>query len=149
MERNELLGEEQNGFRKERRMADNNFILDTILWKAKAEGKDVHLAYVDISKAYDTVNREILWRKLANMGIGGTFLKSLQAMYSGDCVEASVNGIMTRPVFLRRGLRQGCSLSPILFALYISDIGTDLTRSSLGVQVGDLLVSGLQFRQIV
>ena len=140
-----LLGEEQNGFRKGRRMADNNFLLDTVLWKAKALGQDVHLAFLDISKAYDTVNRSILWQKLERMGFGGKFLKSLQALYSGDCVVCMVNGSPTRPVYLRRGLRQGCSLSPLLFALYIADIGSDLTSSSIGCEVGNLLLSGLLF----
>ena len=140
-----LLGEEQNGFRKVRRMADNNFLLDTVLWKAKALGQDVHLAFLDISKAYDTVNRIIFWQKLERMGFWGKFLKSLQALYSGDCVVCMVNGSPTRPVYLRRGLRQGCSLSPLLFALYIADIGSDLTSSSIGCEVGNLLLSGLLF----
>ena len=140
-----LLGEEQNGFRQGRRMADNNFLLDTVLWKAKALGQDVHLAFLDVSKAYDTVDRSILWQKLGKMGFGGKFLKSLQALYSGDCVECIVNGSPSRPVYLRRGLRQGCSLSPLLFALYISDVGSDLTRSSVGFEVGNLVLSGLLF----
>ena len=45
-----LLGEVQNGFRKGRCGADNIFILNTILWKAKALGLKVHLGFVDISK---------------------------------------------------------------------------------------------------
>lgn len=59
-----LLGEVQNGFRKERRMTDNSFILDSVLMKAKSANQAVHLCYIDISKAYDSVNREILWNKL-------------------------------------------------------------------------------------
>ena len=140
-----LLGEDQNGFRKGRRMGDNNFILDTILWKARALGQDVHLAYVDISKAYDSVNREILWARMSRMGFGGSFLTSLQALYCGDSVESVVNGSSTRPVYLRRGLRQGCSLSPILFALYISDIGRDLSSLPTGFELGKLRVSALLF----
>ena len=126
-------------------MGDSNFILDTILWKAKALGQEVHLAYVDISKAYDSVNREVLWSRMSRMGFGGRFLRSLQALYSGDCVESVVNGSSTRPVYLRRGLRQGCSLSPILFALYISDIGRDLSSLPSGFEVGRLRVSALLF----
>ena len=51
VEYHKLLGEIQNGFRKERGGPDNSFILDTLLWKAKALRKQVHLAFVDISKA--------------------------------------------------------------------------------------------------
>ena len=45
-----LLGEVQNGFRKERGGADNSFILDTLLWKSKASRVKLHLGYIDISK---------------------------------------------------------------------------------------------------
>ena len=50
VEQHHLLGEVQNGFRKGRRGADNTFILDTILWKAKSKKQKVHLGFVDITK---------------------------------------------------------------------------------------------------
>ena len=140
-----LLGEVQNGFRKERSMVDNSFILDSILMKAKAKRMKLFLCYLDIAKAYDSVNRRILWSRLASMGFGDSFMGCLQALYAGDSVDTVVNGISTRPVFLRRGLRQGCSLSPLLFALYISDIGADLTRSMEGFSLGGITFSGLLF----
>ena len=145
VEAHHLLGESQNGFRKCRRMADNSFILDSILMKAKSDKKHLHLCYIDISKAYDSVNRSILWAKLASLGFGGEFLGCLRALYTNDCVDSVINGISTRPVFLRRGLRQGCSLSPLLFALYISEIGSDLSQSTEGYQLGGLTFSGLLF----
>ena len=140
-----LLGECQNGFRRGRCMADNSFILDSILMKAKSDRASLHLCYVDISKAYDTVNRSILWAKLESLGFNGSFLGCLKALYFNDSVDSVVNGISSRPIFLRRGLRQGCSLSPLLFALYISDIGSDLSRSSEGFSLGGLCFSGLLF----
>ena len=144
-EKHKLLGEIQNGFRKGRCGADNNFVLDTILWKARAMKKPVHMSFIDISKAYDSVNRDILWKKLASLGFSGDFLSALKALYSDDSVDCVVNGITTRPVFLRRGLRQGCALSPMLFALYIMDVGNDINISQLGFQLGNVVVSGLLF----
>ena len=144
-EKHNLLGEIQNGFRKGRCAADNNFVLDTILWKSRALKKLVHMSFVDISKAYDTVNREILWKKLSSLGFTGEFLSSLKALYTNDSVDCTVNGMTTRPVFLRRGLRQGCALSPLLFALYIMDIGNDINLSELGFMVGKVCISGLLF----
>ena len=145
VEKHDLLGEVQNGFRKERGGADNSFILNTILWKAKAMKSKTHLAFLDISKAYDSVNRSILWKKLSSMGFGGHFLSTLRSLYRDDSVDCMVNGLLTKPIYLRRGLRQGCSLSPMLFALYISDIGRMITSSSLGFRVNNVTVSGLLF----
>ena len=145
VESHKLLGEDQNGFRKGRRMADNSFILDSILWKAKSKKQKVHLCYVDITKAYDSVNRNILWTKLASMGFGGQFLQSLKSLYTGDSLVCTVNGVSTGQVYPQRGLRQGCSLSPLLFALYISEIGKDLSTSTLGFPLGGMTVSVLCF----
>lgn len=145
VETHRLLGEVQNGFRKERQMADNSFILDSILMKAKSSKKRVHLCYVDISKAYDSVNRQILWKKLQALGFSGEFLGCIKALYAGDSVDVVVNGLSTRAVFPGRGLRQGCSLSPLLFALYISDIGSSLSGSAEGFQLGGLVFSILLF----
>ena len=140
-----LLGEIQNGFRKGRMGSDNTFILNTILWKEKMKKNKVYMAFLDVTKAYDSVDRGILWEKLKKFGFGGQFLATLQSIYTDDCVQASVNGLTTQPVFLRRGLRQGCSLSPLLFALYIADMGNDITLSSEGFQVGRFCCSGLLF----
>ena len=140
-----LLGEVQNGFRKDRCAADNNFVLDTILWKARSKKKKVHLAFLDISKAYDSVNRAILWSKLSKLGISGEFLGCLKSLYTDDSIDCMANGVLTSPIYLSRGLRQGCALSPLLFALYISEVGTDMNESALGYKVGNVCISCLLF----
>ena len=58
-------------------------------------GEKLHMGFVDITKAYDSVNRELLWRKLESLGIGGVFLETLKAMYCGDSVRCTINGVTT------------------------------------------------------
>ena len=145
VEQHRLLGETQNGFRKDRSGIDSAFILNSILWKCKAKRKTVNLAFLDLQKAYDSVCRETLWAKLAKLGFGGQFLESIKSLYDGDSVTSDVNGVTTKPVYLGRGLRQGCSLSPMLFALYISDMSRDLHDSKLGVLLNKVVVSCLLF----
>ena len=140
-----LLGEIQNGFRKTRSGGDCAFVLNTILWKSAAQRKDVHLAFLDLMKAYDSVDRQRLWEKLAEMGFGGKFLQAIKKMYEGDHVTCKMNGITTPPVFLGRGLRQGCSLSPLLFALYVAGLGQDLTMAKQGFRLFRVCVSGIFF----
>ena len=69
--------------------------------------------YIDIQKAYDSVNREKLWQILKQFGFSDIFIGCIQNLYTNDYVTSSVNGMNTRPTFLTRGVRQGCSLSPI------------------------------------
>ena len=145
VEKHKLLGEVQNGFRRGRSCTDNAFILDTILWKSKAKKKKVFLAFFDVSKAYDSVDRNILWQRMASLGFGGKFLDTIKSIYSGDSVQCETNGITTKPIYLRRGLRQGCSLSPMLFNLYISALGNALSISENGVRIGTVCISALFF----
>ena len=145
VETHKLLGEIQNGFRKSRSGADSGFILNTILWKVVAKKKSVHLAFLDLQKAYDSVDRPTLWKKLARMGFGGKFLETLKNLYQGDHVISEVGDVKTGPVFLGRGLRQGCSLSPLLFALYVAGLGFDLTMSQQGFLMYRICVSALFF----
>ena len=145
VEEHKLLGEVQHGFRKGRSGADCTFILNSVLWKNSAKGRKSHLAFIDLMKAYDSVDRAILWRKLESVGIKGKFLASLKSLYDGDFVTAEVNGVTTSPVYLRRGVRQGCSLSPMLFALYIAEMGQELTQSGAGVTLHRVCVSAIFF----
>ena len=145
VERHNLLGEAQFGFRKGRSGADAGFTLSSVLWKSSAKRRKPHLAFLDLQKAYDSVDRSVLWAKLRKLGFGGKFLESIKSMYSGDYVTCESNGVTTNPVYLRRGLRQGCSLSPMLFALYIVDMSRDLVASRQGVTLHRVCISVILF----
>ena len=145
VERHRLLGEVQNGFRKGRSGSDSAFVLNTVLWKSLAKHNKVHVSFLDLQKAYDSVDRNILWNKLRKLGFGGKFLDSIISMYKGDFVTCQTNGVTTEPVYLGRGLRQGCSLSPLLFALYVVDMSRELVSSNLGVLLRKICVSALLF----
>jgi Reverse transcriptase (RNA-dependent DNA polymerase)/Endonuclease/Exonuclease/phosphatase family len=110
----------QAGFRKDHRTVDNIFILRTLIEKAsKAGKKHLHVCFVDFQKAFDTVPRDLLWRRLAEIGVNGTMLKALISMYKevSACVKTPSGVTDFFPCTL--GVKQGCPLSPSLFGLYI------------------------------
>ena len=146
VEENKLLGEFQGAGRKGRHTTDNIFILSTLLEKAKKLGwLDTSIAFVDMKKAFDMVDREKLWALLQKKGLGGSFLRVIKSMYDDNKVFVDINGERTRPINPERGIKQGCVLSPVLFALYLNDLGEELQKSKLGIKLRNNVISCLFF----
>ncbi|KAM7295203.1 hypothetical protein ISCGN_024708 [Ixodes scapularis] len=108
-EETEVLGELQNGFRTGRCIEDNLFVVTQCIEVAVQEGRPLYAAFLDISKAYDTVDRNILWSRLRGLGINEADVNLLQALYAGVSVRIEWEGHMTRRLPVPRGLRQGCN----------------------------------------
>ena len=147
VESGKLLGEFQGATRPGRHTSDNIFILSVIIEKARANKmKGTSAAFIDMRKAYDMVDREKLWAVLQEKGINGTFLELLKSMYEDSEIWVDINGSRTQdPVKPARGLKQGCVLSPILFSLYMNDLGRILQETNLGIEIGDTNISCLMF----
>lgn len=120
-----LLSENQFGFRAGRSTVDCLFIHDALIQQhlRKKRGK-LFACYIDFSKAFDTVSWEILWSKLEKLGISrqSKFLRALKAMYNRVSCSVITPWGLTEGIRLHKGVRQGCILSPLLFALFIDDI---------------------------
>ena len=71
LEKNEILVDEQNGFRASRSCVDHLFVLITVLRNRKSLGKDSILAFIDFKKAFDSVERNLLFFRLSQVGING------------------------------------------------------------------------------
>jgi hypothetical protein len=80
------------------------------------------------------VDREALWHHLQLViGVPPQLLTVIQNMYSGDAYRLVDGLTSTAPIFLSEGVKQGCSLSPFVFALFLSDVGAALgMRHSAG-----------------
>ena len=144
-EREGFYGSVQYGFRKRRSTADCVFIILAAVRAARRKHHSISLAFCDISKAYDSVCRELLYLKLKNVGFGGKVVGLIRAMYFNDCVRLNMASGLTDPVYFTQGVKQGCSLSPMLFALYVSGLGDALHRSQLGIELGEEIITALFF----
>jgi hypothetical protein len=116
IEKRGVISECQMGFRKGRRTVDNIFILRTIIdkylsWK---RGK-VYWIFVDLQKVFDTVVREALWWKMGKKGLSTKFTEGVKGIYKNVkiTVELESNWVLEK-FDSSIGLRQGCSLSPML-----------------------------------
>ena len=120
-----LISDNQIGFMKGARTSDHIFLLQTIIEKVvkKQKGK-LYTAFIDFSKAYDTVDRSKLIGCLQSLGINGIFLNNIKAMYENTSYKIKLDNGVLDPIVSNLGLKQGCPLSPMLFNLYIDDMKT-------------------------
>ena len=97
------------------------------------EGLPTYATFIDFWKAYDTVPHEALMRKLWCIGIRGKTLAFIRSLYQNSDASTRVGTALSEPFPLRRGLRQGCPMSPILFDIFINDILEE--QEDLGVEI--------------
>ena len=89
--------------------------------------------FIDLRKAYDSVPRSVPWRVLAKAGIPAKLVTVIRSFHEGmQAVVVTQNGT-TDPIDVNNGLRQGCSLSPLLFNIYMRAVFTCWLQRQEGV----------------
>jgi hypothetical protein len=113
----------QAGFRPERGTAHQAFVLQHIVTEYKRRKKPLFCCFIDLSKAYDSVPRALLWQRLHDVGVRGRILHSIKAMYDVgvDMHIKTPHGTLD-PIAATVGVKQGCPLSPLLFGIYIDSL---------------------------
>ena len=122
-ENHDLQKEEQAGYRKKYSTIDRIFSLQALRQKyiTKKKGK-FYVLFIDFTKAFDTIPHNLLWYKLIKSGARGKLLKVSSFMYANlkSCVKTHSG--LAEYFQCTVGTRQGCILSPFLFALYINEL---------------------------
>ena len=138
---NKLMSTLQRGFRCHRGCEDNLAALITALRLRRTAGPDrlrsarTHLVFVDFSKAYDRVPHAPLLQKLEALGIRGPMLGLIRETLKGNTTQIHTAHGLTAPVAVNRGLPQGHTLSPMLFAIYINDLLVELQTNKSATPV--------------
>jgi len=113
------LRDEEAGFRKERSCTDHIATLRIILEQSLEWNSPVYTTFVDFDKAFDSVDRDVLWKLLRHYGIPEKYVTLIQKTYDSYSSRVIHNGVLSELIEMLTVVRQGCLLSPFLFLLVI------------------------------
>jgi len=95
VESNNLLSEEQNGFRGDRRGTDNLFILNEVMETYRRKKKKMFCVFLDIEKAYDRIEREVLWEILRRAGFEEKIINIIKSLYDNTKAKYSLGTLQS------------------------------------------------------
>ena len=150
IEKLHILNNFQFGFRKNHSAAMALICLIDKISKAIEKGEFVLGLFLDFSKAFDTVNFEILLSKLSHYGIRGTQLNWFNSYLSDRSQFVSYNGCNSSKKTVVCGVPQGSILGPLLFLLYVNDLGyvSELIFNVMFADDTNMFMSGLNVDEL-
>ena len=133
----------QRGFKKMEGCALQSYTLRAIVDGHIKKPNDLHYAYMDVRKAFDSVSHDTLRKAYVRSHLPAGFIHLLEDMYVGNTTILSADP-RKNIVRLRRGVLQGDPLSPTLFNLVMDDVASGLDRD-IGAKLGSAKVNCLMF----
>ena len=121
VERYNIHNEYQAGFRKNYSTIDNIFNIVNIAYLNKINGKNTYAFCVDFSYAFDLAS----WLS-ACLGLFSKIIRSLQLSYENTTSKIFYSNTFSESFNVDLGVKQGCILSPFLFAMYLNDLNDSL-----------------------
>ena len=124
------LREQQAGFRPKRSCAEQIFTLRRIIEKCNEFQTPLAISFIDFTRTFDSIHRPSLWNIMPTYGIPPKVITAIEQIYA-DCIRTEDGYSSWFEVVT--GVRQGCLLSPILFALAIDWVLKKATKDQ-GIQ---------------
>ena len=131
-----LLADNQLCFVPGNRTSDAHIIIHNLVKKiCHKNNSRIYSCFVDFKKAFDSVPRDILLKKLKNLGVEGNFLNIVRHIYTTDKACIKLGNSRSNLFDLSLGVRQGCILSPLLFNIFLSDLCKKLQFSEVKMEI--------------
>ena len=140
LNKNNIIHKTQIGFVENHGTSDHVFTLKSAIAKHvnTTSRRRIYGYFVDFKKAYDSVWHKGLFTKLENLNVNSVFINIIKDIYSKSLCAVKVMNSRTEFFPCKKGVRQGCPLSPILFNIYLNDLLTEVDKDKTNfVQLGD------------
>ena len=137
----------QAGFRKGRAIRDQIANIRWIIEKAREFQKNIYFCFIDYAKTFDCVDHNKLWKILQEVGISGHLTCLHINLYAGQEATIRTRHRTTDWFQIRKGVRQGCILSPCLFNLYAEYVmrNSGLEEAQAGIKIAGRNLNNLGY----
>jgi len=125
----------KRGFTPGRSTSDAILALRLLFELHQEFSQPLHVAYIDIEAAFDSVDRSALWKALRSHGALPFLTQLIEDLHAGKTSRIRVGGQLSEPFVTTSGVHQGCVLAPSLFRIAIDWILTRCT-DAMGITVG-------------
>lgn len=143
IDEHDILLSEQSGFRK-RHSCETSLNILLYKWKQALESKKVVLAvFLDLKRAFETIDRRKLLEVLKKMGIKGVVLRWFTSYLTARQQRTIYNRSVSDPRAVDLGVPQGSILGPLLFILFMNDIKETLTSVDVNLFADDTVLFGI------
>ena len=134
-----LIHPDQAGFIRGRSIFDQIEQTSTTINYAQLKGINGAIIALDQEKAYDKVTHPYLWTVLKKLAFPDEMIRTIQTLYSDAKTSVMINGVLSEPFTVSRGVRQGDPISCILFDLAIEPLAANIRNSNIkGIEIPNL-----------
>ena len=135
-----LLSSHQHGFRQKHSCESQLILSIEDIYRQHDKNKQVDMLILDFTKAFDTVPHQRLLMKLKHYGIDSDLHRWISSWLTERTQQVVVDGDYSTCKQVRSGVPQGTVLGPLMFLLYINDIGDNLNHSTIRLFADDCLL---------